>query len=62
MTPEISPAVPTATSSSEERWTAWLAKSAAHDRRLRRKLLIAVPIVCVVAAVMIIVFLLGTRP
>ena len=53
MTPQISPAIPPPVTSSEERWAAWLAKGAAHDRRLRRKLLIAVPILCVIAAVVI---------
>jgi hypothetical protein len=60
MTPEISPAIPPATSSSEQRWAAWMARGAARDRRLRRKLLIAVPILCVVAALGII-FLVGVR-
>jgi hypothetical protein len=36
-----------------ERWAAWLAKGAAHDRAVRRKMTIAAPIVFVVAAVAI---------
>jgi small-conductance mechanosensitive channel len=34
----------------DERWDAWQAKGAAHDRAVRRKLAIAAPIVAVVAA------------
>lgn len=59
MTPEISAAIPSAISS-EERWNAWMAKGAAHDRRLRRKLLVAVPILGIVAALWIL-FLAGAR-
>jgi hypothetical protein len=33
-----------------ERWEAWQAKGAAHDRALRRKLAIAAPVFAVVAA------------
>ena len=35
----------------DERWAAWQAKGAAHDRAVRRKLAIAAPIVLIVAAV-----------
>jgi hypothetical protein len=52
MTSEISPAIPAITGS-EARWSAWIAKGAAHDRRLRRKLFIAVPTLCLVVALLI---------
>lgn len=32
------------TSTSEERWAAWLAKGYAHDRAVRRRMAIALPI------------------
>jgi hypothetical protein len=35
----------------DERWAAWRAKSAAHDRAVRRKMAIAAPIVIAVGAV-----------
>jgi hypothetical protein len=35
----------------DERWAAWQAKGAAHDRAVRRKMAIAAPILIVVAAV-----------
>jgi hypothetical protein len=35
----------------DERWAAWQAKGAAHDRAVRRKLAIAAPILLIVAAV-----------
>jgi small-conductance mechanosensitive channel len=47
-----STAVPEA-ASFEERWAAWQAKGAAHDRAVRRKMAIAAPILIVVAAVVI---------
>jgi hypothetical protein len=34
----------------DERWTAWQAKGAAHDRAVRRKMAIAGPALLVVAA------------
>jgi hypothetical protein len=34
----------------DERWAAWQAKGAAHDRALRRKLALAVPIAIIVFA------------
>jgi hypothetical protein len=40
-------------SSFDERWAAWEAKGAAHDRAFRRKLAVAAPIVIVVAAVIV---------
>jgi hypothetical protein len=36
--------------SDDERWAAWHAKGAAHDRAVRRKLTVAVPILVVLAA------------
>ena len=37
----------------DERWAAWQAKGAAHDRAVRRKMAVAAPILIVVAAVVI---------
>jgi len=36
----------------DERWAAWLAKGAAHDRVIRRRLAIAAPLVIVVALIL----------
>jgi hypothetical protein len=33
----------------DERWAAWQAKGAAHDRAVRRRMAIALPIVIIVA-------------
>jgi hypothetical protein len=56
------PDTPTSTALSEsatvdERWAAWRAKGAAHDRAVRRKMAIAVPILLVVVAVVMYVLL-----
>ena len=48
-------AVPEA-ESFDQRWAAWQAKGAAHDRAVRRKMAIAAPIVIAVAAVIFMVF------
>ena len=40
----------------DERWAAWQAKGAAHDRAARRKMAIAAPILLVVAAVVMYAF------
>jgi small-conductance mechanosensitive channel len=40
-------------SSFDNRWAAWQAKGAAHERAVRRKMAIAAPILIVVAAVVI---------
>jgi hypothetical protein len=37
----------------DERWAAWQAKSAAHDRAIRRKLAFAARILIIVAAVVV---------
>ena len=37
----------------EQRWAAWEAKGAAHDRAFRRKLALAAPMVMVIAAIII---------
>jgi hypothetical protein len=37
----------------DERWAAWQAKGAAHDRAVRRKVTFAAPILILVAAVVI---------
>jgi small-conductance mechanosensitive channel len=36
----------------EERWAAWQAKGAAHERAVRRKMALAAPVVIVVIAVL----------
>ena len=41
----------------DERWAAWQAKGAAHDRAFQRKMAIATPIVLLAAAVVMYVFL-----
>ena len=52
--PEVPSRTPlTQSSSSDERWAAWQAKGAAHDRAVRRKLAFAAPIVFLVAAVIV---------
>ena len=40
----------------DERWAAWQAKGAAHDRAVRRKMAIAAPVAIAVAAVMFMLF------
>ena len=37
----------------EQRWAAWQAKGAAHDRAVRRKMAVAAPTLIVVAAVIL---------
>jgi hypothetical protein len=34
----------------EERWTAWQARGAAHERSVRRRMMVAFPILALVAA------------
>ena len=46
----LSTAVPEA-ASFDERWAAWQAKGAAHDRAFRRKMAVAAPILFVAALV-----------
>jgi hypothetical protein len=41
----------------DERWAAWQAKGAAHDRAGRRKMAVAAPILIAVAAIVIYVLL-----
>jgi hypothetical protein len=41
-----------ATTSFDERWAAWLARGAAHDRAVRRKIAIAAPILALVVGVL----------
>ncbi len=48
----VSPGKPEPTSF-DERWAAWQAKGAAHERAVRRKMAIAAPILIVVAAIVI---------
>jgi hypothetical protein len=40
------------TRSFEERWAAWLARGAAHDRAVRRRMMFGVPTLAIVAAVL----------
>lgn len=37
----------------DERWAAWQAKGAAHDRVVRRKMAVAAPILIIIAAVIV---------
>jgi hypothetical protein len=52
-----SPATPTSTppvagsATFDERWAAWQAKGAAHDRAVRRKMAIAAPVLLAVVAI-----------
>jgi len=41
----------------DERWAAWQARGAAHDRAVRRKMTVAAPILIAVAAVVFYVLL-----
>ncbi len=50
-TPTAAPVTDSATF--DERWAAWQAKGAAHDRAVRRKMAIAAPILLVVVAVVL---------
>jgi hypothetical protein len=50
-TPTSTPVTDSATF--DERWAAWQAKGAAHDRAVRRKMAIAAPILLVVVAVVL---------
>jgi hypothetical protein len=50
-TPTSTPVTDSATF--DERWAAWQAKGAAHDRAVRRKMAIAAPILLVVVAVIL---------
>lgn len=45
------------TPSFEERWAAWLARGAAHDRRVRRRMMLAAPMLAIVAAVLYVLLL-----
>jgi hypothetical protein len=51
---DTSPAVPTAPTS-EERWNTPIARGAAPGARLRRRWLVALPTVCLVIALLILV-------
>jgi len=48
---------PAGTLSFEERWAAWLARGAAHDRAVRRRMMFAGPILGIVAAVLSVLLL-----
>jgi len=45
------------TSRFEERWAAWLARGAAHDRAVRRRMMFALPILTMAAAVLYVLLL-----
>jgi hypothetical protein len=47
---------PEPVTSFDERWAAWQARGAAHDRAVRRKLTIATPILIAAAAVLYALF------
>ena len=47
----LPPHTPRSTSD-DEHWAAWYAKGAAHDRIVRRRMAIALPLLAVVAAVL----------
>jgi hypothetical protein len=51
--PAAEPASQQEPSTSEARWAAWEAKGAAHDRAVRRKMIIAAPILMIVVAVLV---------
>jgi hypothetical protein len=56
------PAAPPSTTASEpesfdQRWAAWQAKGAAHDRAVRRKMAVAAPIMIILTAVITYVLL-----
>ena len=50
-TPTSTPVTDSATF--DERWAAWQAKGAAHDRAVRRKMAIAAPILLVVVTIVL---------
>lgn len=50
--PVVTTTAPDAGASFEERWAAWQARGAAHDRAVRRKVAIAIPVVAVAAAIL----------
>jgi hypothetical protein len=56
---QMRPTVPRVETSVEDRWAAWEARGAAHDRAVRRKLTIAVPTVAVVAGVLYVLLFLN---
>ena len=51
------PAAPARDSAFEARWAAWLARGAAHDRAVRRRLMIFGPAVFVAAGVVYVIFI-----
>jgi hypothetical protein len=58
------PGVPTSTpvpdaAAFDERWAAWQAKGAAHDRAVRRKMAIAAPPILLVVIAVVLYALLG---
>jgi small-conductance mechanosensitive channel len=64
--PVASPEVPPPpilrqTATFDERWAAWQAKGAVHDRAVRRKMAIAAPILIILTAVVIYVYTLFGR-
>jgi hypothetical protein len=51
--PQAQPLSPPEATDFDERWAAWRAKGAAHDRAVRRKMAIAAPILIIVAGVIV---------
>jgi hypothetical protein len=49
--------IPEGALSFEERWSAWLARGAAHDRAVHRRIMFALPTFAVVAAVLYVLLL-----
>ena len=51
--PEVSLSATTPkTPTEDERWSAWKAKGAAHDLAVRRKVMVAAPVLIVVAVIL----------
>jgi hypothetical protein len=50
-------APPVVTTSFDERWRAWQARGVAHERAVRRKMLIAAPVVAAVGAAIYLMFI-----
>ena len=49
--PVVKTTTPAVIATFEERWAAWQARGAAHDRAVRRKVAIAIPVLAVAAAI-----------
>jgi hypothetical protein len=60
LTSDVSPLTPIsqASSSFDDRWEAWQAKGAAHDRAVRRRLALAAPFLVIVTGALLYAFVL----